>query len=82
VVFWLIFEIPVRASSISALRAYDFRFFAVVDGDIVSKIMKQAHMVPAIQGEFSILKHLEQNLSQDFRVLILPFLSLCHLSLP
>ena len=56
----------VRYGSISAFTAYDLKFFAVVDGDVITEEITEGEMVYAVKLElpaFQFLKELSQRVS-------------------
>jgi hypothetical protein len=63
---------------IPAARTDNFgSFIVVIDGDVVSKVVAESHMMPTVESVFAALE-LHKDLPQFIRVLIFGFFFLGH----
>ena len=65
----------------SAERAYDLGSFPVDDGDVVSKRMKQRRVMSAIQPDLHPAEDTYENVPEQLRFAVFPFLFLGHVVL-
>jgi hypothetical protein len=62
----------------TALGTDDLEFLAIVNGQVVSKVVAEGHVVPAIQTEFPAGKDPVEDVPEQFRAFVAFFVLFRH----